>query len=88
MLLLARRFAIFAGEGRNESGEIESEIVSGIFVGKAGFEPPEQLVQIGADFGGIGGVHERFVHECKLMYGNMLQLFPLSKQEQFIALSH
>ena len=47
-------FAIFAGEGRNESSEIESEIVSGILVGEAGFEASEQLVQIGTNFGGIG----------------------------------
>jgi hypothetical protein len=50
-------FAIFAGEGGDESGEIESEIVSGIFVGEAGFEATEQLVQIGTNLGGIGRVH-------------------------------
>jgi hypothetical protein len=38
----------------DESGEIESEIVAGILVGRTGFKASEQSIQIGADFGGIG----------------------------------
>ena len=40
-------FAVFAREGRNETGEIDTEVVPRILIGNAGIKSPKQLAQSG-----------------------------------------
>jgi hypothetical protein len=78
--------AIFSREVGKESGEINSEVVSGILVWGTGFEASEQSFQIGSNFREIGRVHFGVLRVGKLHNGSILQHFCHSGQYQFIAL--
>ena len=60
-------FAVFAWEVGEESVGVDSEIVPGILVGKAGLESLEEAFQVGANVGGNSRVHSSIVRE-----GNVL----------------
>jgi hypothetical protein len=58
-------FAIFPGQVRGETVGVKAEIVPGVFVGGAGFEPPKQVSQIRPYVVNCEPVHDYVLSEPK-----------------------